>query len=530
MECINKEKHRLFRWIVSVLLFGFLLFPAGLRGQALSESEKPETVPFYRRFSFHTNVVDWVLTVPNMSVEFDLQRTERTRFSLLMTGKFNWNTSHTRNPRLVWNVQSGTVELRKYWRTGSHEKLIDVDTTRTKVFQLFQRFHHHVLSGQCLKNPRNWRAYYVGGAAGVDKYTFCFGKKGKQGRGAYVGITAGYDLPLYGFKNGTSIDLELGAMLAAKLVSYEDFHYESESACYAYERSSGKHFVPYPVVQDIHVSLVYRLNSIANKVKGGAERYHERRVRLDSLQALKFKAAENRWYEKNDKRIRRANEKKAERAERHRADSLERLSREIEKRQRQLEKDSLRAARQTADSIAKAERLAQKEARRNASVPNDSLERTDLPVQESVERTWEDTLQVEREPQDSSGGIPPVLPQPDPDEEAAEAVTVEEEPVDSTGQEQALEGVPPTPAEEDEADDSALRETEETSVDSLSVPLDSLSNEEAETMRLVRRCPDACPAQVRPRPRMAESLSLEPVGERLYAVARRKNPKGEVHT
>lgn len=109
---------RIFTYIVLVL------FMSGMPLQAQEEAVETnkESWPFYKRISFHTNVVDWALTTPNFGVEVDLQGTEETRFSLLVNGKFNWNTDHIISPRLVWNIQSGAVELRKYWRTSSGGK------------------------------------------------------------------------------------------------------------------------------------------------------------------------------------------------------------------------------------------------------------------------------------------------------------------------------------------------------------------------------------------------------------------------
>ena len=42
-----------------------------------------------------TNAVDWIVATPNLGVEFDLAGNEKTRFSILMNGKYNWNTHHS---------------------------------------------------------------------------------------------------------------------------------------------------------------------------------------------------------------------------------------------------------------------------------------------------------------------------------------------------------------------------------------------------------------------------------------------------
>ena len=77
-----------------------------------------DTLSFGQRFSFHTNALDWLLTTPNVGVEFDLGRTSRTHYSILLKGRYNWNTHHTTPPRWIYNIGAVSVEARKYWRTG----------------------------------------------------------------------------------------------------------------------------------------------------------------------------------------------------------------------------------------------------------------------------------------------------------------------------------------------------------------------------------------------------------------------------
>lgn len=260
------------------------LTPAILYGQALSGTKdvKHDTVPFLKRWSIMTNAVDWVVATPNLGVEFDLAGNEKTRFSILMNGKYNWNTHHSIQPRIVYNVAAGSVEARKYWRTGGSirgamERYTkdNRDTTISLPLWGFRRFRRNVLSGRTFMNPRVWRAYYVGVYAGYEKYTISLGRKGKQGDSYNFGFTGGWSVPLYPFKDGRSVDLDLGLAVGAKMTAYDKFGYDEEYGCYTYQGSEGRHFVPFPVVQDIHLSFVFRFRSIGKKVQGGAERYDE---------------------------------------------------------------------------------------------------------------------------------------------------------------------------------------------------------------------------------------------------------------
>ena len=72
-----------------------------------------------KRFSIHTNVVDWATLVPNIGIEFDMRGTPRNNYSVSLFGKFNGNSRHG---SFVYNVNAVRVEGRKYWRTGKYGK------------------------------------------------------------------------------------------------------------------------------------------------------------------------------------------------------------------------------------------------------------------------------------------------------------------------------------------------------------------------------------------------------------------------
>lgn len=254
---------------------------------------------FIRRFSIHTNTVNWFLTVPNLGVEFDFLNSPENRFSVLLQGGYNWNSSHSFNPRYVLNVANVSVELRKYWRTGgtvrgAFAKYETRDTTISRVRWFFKKFRRNVLSGRTLTNPRDWRAYYVALYGGYDQYSLaCFGK-GVQGKGINLGVSGGWSVPLFILKNGRSLDLDLGVTVGAKITRFDRYHYIDETGCYEYTGSKGLHVTPYPVIHELRVGLAYRFRSIARKVQGEAERYdkwdnmqtalrEKRRAEQDSL-------------------------------------------------------------------------------------------------------------------------------------------------------------------------------------------------------------------------------------------------------
>lgn len=447
-----------------------------LQAQEEAVETNKESWPFYKRISFHTNVVDWALTTPNFGVEVDLQGTEETRFSLLVNGKFNWNTDHIISPRLVWNIQSGAVELRKYWRTSSGGKKIEKRKNLSWFRQFFPRFQNNVLAAHCMEKPRYWRAYYVGFYAGMDKFTYCLGKNGKQGSGINAGISAGYSIPLYPFKNGKSLDLDMGAIVVAKLVQYDKFRYEEESACYAYAGTKGRHLVPYPVLHDIHVSLVYRFNSIANKVKGGDKRgkakWEDRLAKVDA----------------REEKIRESHRlKDSVHLARHEADSLLRIAKDAEKLQKKMMKDSLERE--------KMQRKLFKQMPVDSAAVPDSVEVEALDAEEKIREAIDSLVIVPvipvKDTETESDEAETPLPVPADEEEQKEDTVAIEEP----GKEEPVPVIEPNDTEEEkeaepdgdeETDTGENKEAEENGEEGEVVPVSPPEEEEdtSETRRL----------------------------------------------
>ena len=273
------------RLFYKVLLCWVCCIPLFIQTQAVAATvEKEDTLPlpFFKRFSISTNTVDWVLATPNLGVEWDFSGSTESRFSILLNGRYNWNTHHSINPRIVYNVAGGNVEFRKYWRTGGPSgnpmpRYTKANRDETVGLPLwgFRRFRRNLLSGRTFTDPRTWRAYYLGVYAGYEKFTYAFGRKGKQGDSFNFGFSGGWSVPLYPFKDGRSVDLDLGLALGAKMAAYDEFGYDEEYGCYTYKGTKGRHFLPYPVLQEARVSFVFRFRSIGKKVQGGAERYNE---------------------------------------------------------------------------------------------------------------------------------------------------------------------------------------------------------------------------------------------------------------
>lgn len=271
---------------------------------------------FIKRLSFHANLLDWVLTIPSLGIELDVNSTKKNNKSLLLFAKYNGETHHTVHPKFVFNVMTFRGEFRKYWRTGQqgnththtdYVKLfvhkpdtlweVTVDssryvpiTTRTPYFtrqdsiyakryngnpyhgwfyNYYNKIRRNVTSSRTIEKPRNWRAYYMGVYASFDKYCLSFSKKGKQGSLLSLGLTMGWSIPIMpsAFPKESGLDFDIGANIGVGFVKNQSFRYLDESHCYVSNGNDKKfHFVNWPMVQELHVALVYRFRNVTKKV------------------------------------------------------------------------------------------------------------------------------------------------------------------------------------------------------------------------------------------------------------------------
>lgn len=281
-----------------------------------------------KRFSLHFNLVDWALTVPSVGIEFDLNKTVKNNKSLIFTLKGNPKTPHNYTPAVRLDLLQASLELRKYWRTGSigvamdHEyskinlkrgktkkvseaklddygdtisietrdvyvseedSLIDTeyngDKNRSQLYNLYHKFRRNVTSTRTVENPRNWRAYYLGAYLSAEKWNMCLFKKGNKGYSATLGMSLGWSIPLLEpkFPRESGLDLDLGLVVGVRALlkdpSYYgkyDYEFNPSTNKGAYHTTSSVNqftlgFAKTPL-QEVHVSLVYRFRNISRKV------------------------------------------------------------------------------------------------------------------------------------------------------------------------------------------------------------------------------------------------------------------------
>ena len=295
---------------------------------------------FWKRISFQTNLVDWMLTLPNVGMEFDLSKKRTNQRSLFFNIKYNGSTKENHKPKFVFNYMQVRLEYRKYWRAGNignersypeykrvnlhkpdpyyqdykksskipgkkdkdstyygFEKLeaikdsvlnyYDGDPNRSWFYNRREKIGRRI-STRTIAQPRNWRAYFIGVYAMADKYSFCFGKKGNQGTGVGMGVSVGWSIPLLPQRHPRQggLDLDLGLNVGLRMVRNEKYRYDKEFRDYELVKpANGFEVVPFPLVDEVRVALVYRFRSIGHKVdlslvdkyKAHIDRFEDRR-------------------------------------------------------------------------------------------------------------------------------------------------------------------------------------------------------------------------------------------------------------
>ena len=188
-------------------------------------AQEPEKERLIDRFSFRTNAVDWLLTIPNVSVSFDLFPGEYNKMDVLLGVRYNWNTFHKLPTYYVFDVFDARAEYRYHFRfeqLGSGEK--------PNFFSLKR------------KNPRHHIAHYVGAYANAGTFAFKVSADGRQGFQGGVGVSFGIELPLYQYKKG-AIDLDLGASIGAMYNNFNLFTLNGANSAYV---NNGKGWAVIP--------------------------------------------------------------------------------------------------------------------------------------------------------------------------------------------------------------------------------------------------------------------------------------------
>ena len=232
-----------------VLLTGLLLMVPALSWAQLDSTavtalqavkgkgEVVKPIPFKERWAFKVNTVDWVLLMPNVGVEFDLSGSPMSHYTLGASVRYNGKPQFDSDQRFDFQIFDAKVELRRYWHPSLKMKR---DQKR---------------------KPKFWRTYYWGLYAGYTDYTL-YMSKGFKGSGVNVGASFGCEVSLLSFKHG-GLDLDLGLSAGGQYGKYDKS--EMDGDVRRITKTEGWGVIPFPLLQEVRVGLVYRFKSVRDK-------------------------------------------------------------------------------------------------------------------------------------------------------------------------------------------------------------------------------------------------------------------------
>ena len=255
---------------------------------------KLDTLTMGERISLRTNMIDWFALTPNIGLELTL-------------GNMNWN-HWTVGVSGRWNPSTKTL--------GTSYNVYDLTDVRLDL----RRYQH---------GRGSRRSFFLGIYGTYGSHNVKFSENGFNGTHIATGLSVGTIAPLYSYRNGSSLDLEVALSAGVMFAKHEEYTRENDS--YVTVKPSEQFKVsfdplPYIAANDVlRVSLVYHFGpSVANRYKRRIaidERYrlhlNEMKLRRDSthqadaeLKAIRRDSLDKADYEKRFEKQRLELEKK----------------------------------------------------------------------------------------------------------------------------------------------------------------------------------------------------------------------------
>lgn len=222
-------------------------------GQVFETRSGVDTLSLSERISIHTNVVDWGLMAPNIGLEFDVKRTNWSRWAVGFSVKSRWQTSSTFKQRYFYSLTEGRIYWRNYWRARQINPRRYVDRHEGFIDKLF--------SCRRTKVKHLTTTWYRGVYASASCYSYKMSKYGHQGIAVSGGVTYGCIKPLFQFASGNTIDLEMGIDVGLVFAKDEKFGLDEDERCYTRVSPSELKVLPFPVPTEARLELVYRLGN-----------------------------------------------------------------------------------------------------------------------------------------------------------------------------------------------------------------------------------------------------------------------------
>ena len=252
-----------------------VLFPQIGKAQIFESRTGVDTLTFAERISLRTNAVDWTLLTPNLGVEFDVKSTNWNRWAVGLTLKTKWNTPATFKNRVFYNITEVRADFRNYWRIRQINNKVPAHTGFIdRLFSCRRRV---------VKHPKT--TYYRGAYMSFSDFSIKFGREGHQGKALSAGITYGIIKPLYAFRTGNTLDLDLGFDAGFVAVNSEKFVFNRADNCYTRTTQGSWKVVPFPMPTAARVGFVYRFGSypITKKYRWRYDADAQYQYRIDSI-------------------------------------------------------------------------------------------------------------------------------------------------------------------------------------------------------------------------------------------------------
>ena len=185
------------------------------------------------------------------------------------------NTPATFKNRVFYNITEVRADFRNYWRTRQINNKVPAHTGFIdRLFSCRRRV---------VKHPKT--TYYRGAYMSFSDFSIKFGREGHQGKALSAGITYGIIKPLYAFRTGNTLDLDLGFDAGFVAVNSEKFTYNRADNCYTRTKQGSWKVVPFPMPTAARVGFVYRFGSypITKKYRWRYDADAQYQYRIDSI-------------------------------------------------------------------------------------------------------------------------------------------------------------------------------------------------------------------------------------------------------
>lgn len=224
-----------------------------------------EDLSFKERIAIRTNVVGWVLTIPNVAFDYDIVNTPYDKRTVGLGLKGNWNTSHSRggnayDPEWVYNFFGVRLDYRFYWRQqpfDNRENFYgDWEREWINSSKGLGKLRARLNCFRASEKPKSHISIFAGPYFSAGSFSIKYPEVGRRGFYVGAGATGGVALPLYGYENGSALDLEFGGCIG---LQYAHFGKQVGTN----DPLTRNSFLP--LLTDVRVSLVYRFRSISKQ-------------------------------------------------------------------------------------------------------------------------------------------------------------------------------------------------------------------------------------------------------------------------